>query len=236
MLLENLAAQEPVFEVAEPHRRRVAGAVRRSSDSDLRVSASVGVAFATREDGVEELMRNADVAMYSAKAAGQGPLCGLRGRNAGGREPAPGGRGGARAGTDPRTSSSCITSRSSNCDSGYLLGVEALVRWRHPKRGMMAPARVPGRRGGLGADRRHWVAGCCGQACAEVKAWQARLPEGRQVRARRSMFPPASLRDSDLVADVSRALEETRTRSGLPRHRSDRKRPDAQHRETCWRS
>ena len=71
VLLENLVSQDPVVEVAG----RIVAALQEPFPflgSDLRVSASIGVAFATPDDGVEELLRNADVAMYSAKAQGKG--------------------------------------------------------------------------------------------------------------------------------------------------------------------
>ena len=43
-----------------------------TSRRDALVAASVGIAFSGTEDGVEELMRNADVAMYAAKSGGKG--------------------------------------------------------------------------------------------------------------------------------------------------------------------
>ena len=114
--------------------------------------------------------------------------------------------------------------------SGYLLGVEALVRWRHPTaRPRVRRAEFLGIAEGSGQmiDLGRWV---LRQACAEVQAWQARLPEGRQVRLAVNVSV-GQLRDSDLVADVTQALHESQTGSGLPGHRDDRKRADAQHRE-----
>ena len=43
--------------------------------------------------------------------------------------------------------SSCTTSRSSRSRPGAIAGFEALVRWRHPTRGLVSPARVHRRRG-----------------------------------------------------------------------------------------
>jgi diguanylate cyclase (GGDEF)-like protein/PAS domain S-box-containing protein len=70
VLLENLTDKQQVVEIAA----RIVEALQEPLDlpgTDMRVAASVGVAFATNDDGVEELMRNADVAMYSAKAQGK---------------------------------------------------------------------------------------------------------------------------------------------------------------------
>jgi EAL domain-containing protein (putative c-di-GMP-specific phosphodiesterase class I) len=89
--------------------------------------------------------------------------------------------------------------------SGYLLGVEALVRWRHPKRGLLGPgefievAEDSGQIVTLG----RWV---LAQAAREVRVWQARLPEGRQVRVGVNVSA-VQLAQSDLSADVARALE-----------------------------
>src|SRR5690606_8069308 len=57
VLLENLGSREQVVDIAG----RIVEALQESLDlpgADTRVSASVGVAFSTPDDGVEELMRN----------------------------------------------------------------------------------------------------------------------------------------------------------------------------------
>jgi EAL domain-containing protein (putative c-di-GMP-specific phosphodiesterase class I) len=88
--------------------------------------------------------------------------------------------------------------------SGYLLGVEALIRWRHPKRGMIAPAEfIPvAEETGQIVPLGRWV---LAQACREVKVWQARLPEGRQVRVSVNVSA-VQLAKSDICADVRKAL------------------------------
>ena len=77
------------------------------------VSASIGIAMREEGDTAGDLLRNADVAMYTAKTEGQGPLRDLRGGDARrGRGPA--GHGGrAAAGHRAPASSSSTTSRSS---------------------------------------------------------------------------------------------------------------------------
>ena len=51
-------------------------------------------------------------------------------------------------GAAARSSSSSSTSRSSTCASGSVVGVEALIRWRHPVRGIVPPDELhPARRG-----------------------------------------------------------------------------------------
>jgi len=93
---------------------------------------------------------------------------------------------------------------------GQITGVEALLRWQHPERGMISPAEfIPlaeetGLIIGIGA----WVVQ---EATRQVKAWiDAGLPEVRvAVNVSALQF-----QRSDMVAIVQRALET----SGLPSH------------------
>ncbi len=210
VLLENLASQEPAIEVA----RRIVAALREPFPflgSDLCVSASVGVAFATRDDGVEDLLRNADTAMYSAKAQGKGRHVVFVAEMPDVAN--------QRLQVETELAQA-LTENQFQLDyqaivelrSGYLLGVEALVRWRHPKRGLVAPGEFLGIAEGSGQmiELGRWV---LRQSCVEMKAWQARLPEGRQVRLAVNVSV-GQLRDSDVVADVTRALEESQLDPG----------------------
>jgi EAL domain-containing protein (putative c-di-GMP-specific phosphodiesterase class I) len=88
--------------------------------------------------------------------------------------------------------------------SGYLLGVEALIRWQHPQRGLIAPAEfIPvAEETGQIVPLGRWV---LAQACREVKVWQARLPEGRQVRVGVNVSG-VQLSKSDICADIRKAL------------------------------
>ena len=210
VLLENLVSQEPVVEIAG----RIVTALQEPFPflgSDLRVSASIGVAFATPDDGVEELLRNADVAMYSAKAQGKGRyeiFVAEMPDVANKRLQVEAELAQALTNDEFQLHYQPIV----ELRSGYLLGVEALVRWRHPKRGVVEPGEFLGIAEGSGQmiALGRWV---LRQACAEVKAWQARLPEGRQVRLAVNMSV-GQLRDSDLVADVTRALQDSQLDPG----------------------
>src|SRR5262245_60839825 len=203
VLLENLIERESVLEIAA----RVVASLQESLDlpgeGDVRVSASVGVAFLAPDEGVEELMRNADVAMYAAKTAGKGRHVVY--------EPSIQGVATKRRELEAEIGKALEGSQFLllyqpivDLRSGYLLGVEALIRWKHPERGMIGPgdfipvAEETGQIVPLG----RWV---LAQACREVKVWQARLPEGRQVRVsvNVSSVQPAK---SDICADVQKAL------------------------------
>jgi len=203
VLLENLTSKDQVVEIAA----RIVEALQESLElpgTDMRVAASVGVAFATADDGVEELMRNADIAMYSSKAQGKGRYTVY--------EPAMQRLASRRQEMEAEIAEALVQGQFLlhyqpiiELHSGYLLGVEALVRWRHPKRGLLGPgefievAEDSGQIVTLG----RWV---LAQAAREVRVWQARLPEGRQVRVGVNVSA-VQLAQSDLSADVAKALE-----------------------------
>jgi diguanylate cyclase (GGDEF)-like protein len=111
----------------------------RISGREFTVGASIGVAVGGIGMAVEDLIRNADVAMYAAKTQGKGQL----------------------AVWDPRMHRAVIErhelstdlSRAINRDelkvhyqpmvslaSGRIVGFEALVRWDHPTKGMIPPS------------------------------------------------------------------------------------------------
>jgi diguanylate cyclase (GGDEF)-like protein/PAS domain S-box-containing protein len=203
VLLENLTGREQVIEVAA----RIVESLQEPldlPDGDMRVSASIGVAFSTPDDGVEELMRNADLAMYAAKSAGKGRFLVY--------EPS------MQSPASERREMETELERALHAGefllhyqpivelhSGYLLGVEALIRWYHPERGVIMPGEfIPvAEETGQIVPLGRWV---LAQACREVKVWQARLPEGRQVRVSVNVSA-VQLARSDICADVRTALE-----------------------------
>ena len=202
VLLENLGSKEQVIEIAG----RIVESLQESLDlpgADMRVSASVGVAFATPDDGVEELMRNADVAMYAAKTAGKGRFLVYEAS----MQIAASERKEMEAEIDKALRENRFLLHYQpivELHSGYLLGVEALIRWQHPERGMIMPGEfIPvAEETGQIVPLGRWV---LAQACREVKVWQARLPKGRQVRVGINVSA-VQLAKSDICADVKRAL------------------------------
>ncbi|MGQ0383144.1 MAG: putative bifunctional diguanylate cyclase/phosphodiesterase [Gammaproteobacteria bacterium] len=202
VLLENLTGRDQVIEIAG----RVVEALQGPLDmtgQDLRIGASIGVAFAAPEDGVEELLRNADVAMYASKARGKACYTVY--------EPAMNRAASERQELEAEIAQAMQERQflihylpTVELHSGYLLGVEALIRWQHPKRGLTAPADfLPvAEQTGQIVTLGRWV---MAQACREVKVWQARLPEGRQVRVSVNVSA-VQLAQSDICADVEHAL------------------------------
>jgi EAL domain-containing protein (putative c-di-GMP-specific phosphodiesterase class I) len=172
-------------------------------------SASIGVALAAggRPGGAAELLRNADSAMYRAKAAGRARtetfdtemqredaarfelLAELHGAV---------GRGELRLYYQP-----VLRLRDSEA-----VGAEALLRWQHPTRGLIGPGEfIPlAEDSGLIVPIGAWI---LHEACAAAVRWPATADgAARKVSVNISA---RQLRDGDLVATVAEALE----RSGL---------------------
>src|SRR6202163_2838312 len=108
------------------------------SESEVRVSASIGVALSTFEAGAEALLSKADIAMYHAKAAGKNRFITFQPRmqemlQERLRLEADLGR--------ALVNEEFFVEYQPIVDLGTrsLLGVEALVRWRHPELGVLMP-------------------------------------------------------------------------------------------------
>jgi diguanylate cyclase (GGDEF)-like protein len=84
-------------------------------------------------------------------------------------------------------------------------GMEALVRWRHPQRGLVAPTEfIPlAEETGLIIPLGHWV---LREACRQNKAWQQ---EGLPPLRIAVNISAAQLRDHDLANSVAMVLRET---------------------------
>jgi diguanylate cyclase (GGDEF)-like protein/PAS domain S-box-containing protein len=104
----------------------------------VRIGASVGVAIADRVSNVERLLRNADAAMYSAKSNGKGHL----------QVFAPEMLRAARRRIRIENELATAIEQGQfeayyqpivDLASRHLVGVEALMRWRHPTRGLVLP-------------------------------------------------------------------------------------------------
>ena len=123
----------------------------------VRVSASIGIAF-TESTQAEETIRQADLAMHQAKAQGRArfqvfePALELRARYA------------LQAETDLRQSFhngalQLYYQPIVSLQSGKIFGFEALLRWQHPKRGLIRPSEILpiADEAGLSAQLGHWV-------------------------------------------------------------------------------
>ncbi len=126
---------------------------------DIFVAASIGISvYPTRGEDVSTLLRRADTAMYRAKRGNTGyafyepsmeATVSRAPPSGGGPAPRPGAR---RAGA--------LLPALRRTDDLRIIGMEALVRWQHPKRGMVPPVEfIPWRR--RPASSCPWASGCC---------------------------------------------------------------------------
>jgi diguanylate cyclase (GGDEF)-like protein len=177
------------------------------ADRAVRVAASLGVAdWCGGDADADHLIRDADVAMYAAKAAGRGRY----------RVFEPSMRQAAVARAVLEADLRLALDRGEfelryqpivDLGSGAMHGVEALVRWRHPTRGLLAPVDfvdVAEEIDVVGALDR-WV---LTEACGAAVRWQ-RLRPGLGVSVN---FSAGQFVRTDLMDTVTRAL----VTAGLP--------------------
>jgi EAL domain-containing protein (putative c-di-GMP-specific phosphodiesterase class I) len=96
--------------------------------------------------------------------------------------------------------------------SRSLLGVEALVRWRHPELGVLMPDRFIqiAEECGQIVKLGRWV---MGRACSEVRAWRGTVAGGAGLRVAVNISA-RHLEHGDLAQDVAQALEESGLEAG----------------------
>jgi diguanylate cyclase (GGDEF)-like protein/PAS domain S-box-containing protein len=179
------------------------------ADGSVLATATVGVATTQDSADVDELLRHADLALYAAKAAGKRqwrryqPVLStgmIRRRE-------------VQAALDDAVNSSAFTlvyQPIMSLTSGEIAGFEALVRWPHPRWGMMQPdqfitlAEETGHIVPLG----YWV---LEQAAADIVRWRGRVQ--RQTAPYVSVNVSArQFRDPGFADSVRRVL----ATSGLP--------------------
>jgi diguanylate cyclase (GGDEF)-like protein len=174
---------------------------------ELSISASIGIAAGRDEqDRADDLLRNADVAMYTAKGQGKSQYAvfeptlhaAIIERHALSSELSRGvGRGELLVYYQP-----IVT-----LDTGRIHGVEALVRWRHPTRGIVGPdefiplAEETGTILALG----RWV---LTEACREVASWRDLWPEAESLVLTINLSA-AQLQQPDFVDELRGILAET---------------------------
>jgi diguanylate cyclase len=92
-----------------------------------------------------------------------------------------------------------------NLASGYITGVEALLRWRHPQRGMISPETFIRRAEEMGLiiPLGEWV---LRTACTQMKAWATETNEPLKLSVNLSI---CQLQQPNLVKTVMRILAET---------------------------
>ncbi|HLI55407.1 MAG TPA: EAL domain-containing protein, partial [Actinomycetota bacterium] len=178
--------------------------------AELPARVSIGVATATGESaGADEMLREADLALYAAKNAGKATFRFF--------EPALHEavviRMEQRASLEKAIADeqlACWYQPIVQLSDGATVAVEALVRWNHPERGIVSPAEfIPvAEDAGLMGTLGHWV---LNRACADLAGWRKQLPEARDLRISVNVSAQ-QLHSAGFVDTVARCLYE----HGLP--------------------
>jgi diguanylate cyclase (GGDEF)-like protein/PAS domain S-box-containing protein len=209
VLIEDASDDIDVVQVAD---RVLEGLARpfEVNGRELHVRGSMGIARMESDvDGADQLLRNADLAMYRAKAAGRGGF----------------------ARYDPEMHTELVQRVQLEADlrraleagelflqyqptfdlaSGQLVGAEALARWRHPTRGLVPPTEfIPlAEASGLIRPLGAWV---LREACRQAAEWQRTANRDKPL-ALNINLSGRQLQHPEVVDDVATALAE----SGLP--------------------
>jgi diguanylate cyclase (GGDEF)-like protein/PAS domain S-box-containing protein len=165
----------------------------------VRVTASIGIATGDRSSA-QELLRDADIALYRCKAAGRDHAVLFEPA----MQEAVSGRLELRSDIDMALAGDqffLLYQPIVDLDSTHIKGVEALLRWQHPTRGVIPPDEfIPLLEDcGLIIDVGRWV---LDTACSQAGMWQ-RQGFAPTMSVNVSM---RQLETDSLVADVQRAL------------------------------
>jgi diguanylate cyclase (GGDEF)-like protein/PAS domain S-box-containing protein len=209
VLLEDLGDEADAAPVADDILRQFARPFT-LGDREVVVSASIGIALTEeRGDQTENLLRNADVAMYRAKAAGKGRYVAFTPK--------------MHAETLARLNLEGDLRRAiESCElrvhyqpimslqSGRMTEIEALVRWQHPVHGLIPPLDfIPlAEDSGLIIPIGQWV---LQEACRQVAVWHVQHPMEPPLIVGVNLSP-LQFGHPGLVETIAKTLHDT----GLP--------------------
>lgn len=178
----------------------------RIEGQELFLDASIGISESRDPQGVDELMRRADAAMYVAKQEGKAVYEVYR------DEVHSNVLNMFELGTDLRRA----VERGEfvihyqpvvELPRGEIIGIEALVRWMHPRRGLIQPNDfIPlAEETGLIVDIDRWV---LNQACRQTREWQRRFSVTPPLQVHVNMSA-RQLHRTDMVRQVAEALRDS---------------------------
>ena len=205
ILLEDVKTQDNVILVAQRILQSFAVPFNLEG-REIFTSASIGITFSsTGFNRPEDLLRDADLAMYGAKTKGRGRYAMFH----------------------PKMHSSAVALLEIENDlrraierdelqlyyqpiislrSNRLMGFEALIRWQHPQQGLISPARfVPiAEETGLIVPIGRWI---LRQACLQMRQWQQQFPNWAGLTVNVNLSSKQF--SSQLVGEIEQILAET---------------------------
>ncbi len=206
VLLEDIRDVSDATRVAERIQEKLSGSFTLGGQ-EVFTTVSIGIALnTTGYERAEDILRDADTAMYRAKAAGK--ACHEmfdRGMHVQAVNR-------LQMETDLRLAVENEQFRLAyqpvvDLDTGAIFGFEALIRWQHPKRGLVSPGSfIPlAEETGLIVPIGLWV---LREACRQTVEWQKRFKEHSPLAITVNLSTKQFATD-DLHEHVERTLEET---------------------------
>lgn len=203
VLVEQINGLEDAEDVARRIQRELSAPIR-LGDHEIFTNVSIGIAPANPEyRGTDEILRDADTAMYRAKARGKADYVVFDSTM---HELA---RQRLRIETDLRQGlqrNEFVPYYQPLIDlrKGKLIGFEALLRWNHPERGLLLPADflTVAEETGLIVPLGWWV---METACLALARWQEKYPETRSLGMSVNIAD-GQFSHPELLSQVSRVL------------------------------
>lgn len=206
ILLEDLPDETAVHTITEGILQRIR-VTETINGYEIVVTASIGVALNhVGTDSTSDLLRYADAAMYQAKREGKGRYHVF----------------------DGRTSVSLLERLELEQElrraleqqefrvyyqpiialaSGKVIGMEALIRWEHPRLGTISPAQFiqTAEETGLIVPMGQWV---LEEACRQVQQWQSERKDGTILELSVNLSA-RQLQQANLVTEIAQVLQKT---------------------------
>jgi diguanylate cyclase (GGDEF)-like protein/PAS domain S-box-containing protein len=203
LLLEHVIDDRDAIVIAE----RIASVLDERfiiDDHEVFATTSIGIAIGDAESpSSDDILRNADLAMYEAKNAGKNRYAMF--------EPSMNSRAWLRLTLEseirrgiPQDEFVLHYQPIVDLSTGELDGVEALVRWNHPERGFLTPSEFisVAEQSGLILPLGRWI---IREATTQLREWQSLLPKRKSLRLSLNLSPK-QYQHPRLIEELSRTL------------------------------